>query len=74
MTRLKTVLIWKWKMRAILLRELLFAEDMVIVAEIEENLQFDLNEYQRVFKKMEINAIKCKITVIANEGKNIKLK
>ena len=36
-----------WRMKAIQLQDMLFAGDMAIVAEIEEKLQHNVNEYQK---------------------------
>ena len=44
-----------WRMKTIQLQDVLFADDIVIVAESEEKLQHNVNEYQK-----ELGAINMK--------------
>ena len=55
---------------------MLFADDMVIVAETEEKLQHNVNECQKEISaiNMEININKSKTITITNEFKEHKLK
>ena len=65
-----------WRMRAIQLQDMLFGDDMVIVAESKEELQHNVNEYQRELSaiNMEININKSKTMIISKEIKEHKIK
>ena len=55
---------------------MLFADDMAIVAESEQKLQHNMNEYQKELSaiNVEININKSKTMIIANEIKEHKIK
>ena len=65
-----------WRTKSIQLQDMLFTDDMVIVAETEEKLQHNVNEYQKELRavNMEININKSKTMVIANEIKEHEIK
>lgn len=59
----------RWKMKEIQLSELLYADDMVLVAHSEEDLQYNVEIYHNELRKvnMKINIGKTKTMVIAAE-------
>ena len=63
-------------MKAIQLQDMLFADDMVIVAVSEEKLQHNVNEFQKELSviNMEINTNKTKTMLIVNEIKEHEIK
>ena len=58
-----------WRMKAIQLQDMLFADDLVIVVKTKEKLQNNVNKYQKELSaiNMEININKSKTMIIANE-------
>ena len=65
-----------WRMKAIQLQDMLFADDMVMVIETEEKLQHNVNEYQMELSaiNVEININKSKTMITAFEIKEHKIK
>ena len=72
----KSMFLGFWRMKAIQLQDMLFADDMVIVVESEKKLQHNVNEDQKELSviNMEININKSKTMIIANEIKEHKIK
>ena len=63
-------------MRATQLQDTLFADDTLIVAETEEKLQHNVNEYQKELSAIntEININNSKTVIVANEIQEYKIK
>ena len=62
-------------MKSIQLRDMLFADDLIIGAETEEKLQHNVNEHQEELSAiyLEINIHESKTMIITNEIKEYKL-
>jgi DNA-directed RNA polymerase specialized sigma24 family protein len=67
----KNLAVGKWKMKNVILQELPFADDMVLVAETEEILQQNLEIYQKELREviMEVNIEKQNYDNTRKKGK-----
>ena len=74
--KMKTLKLGYWQMERIQLTELMFADDMAIVAETEKDLQYNIEILDKELSKinMKINIDKTKSMIIATENKRHEIK